>query len=399
MQGEEGAPASVPFAACLGRHRTSIILTLLAFAVAMTGILATIGVAIGGDSPRYVDGADRLLRGQGLHGVQSAYAGYIAVVAFARLIGTGLTGVVVQIGAVLAAATALVWLGSRLGHVEVGVLGAAFFLLFPEIAAWHAYILTDSLYTSTVVLCVWATHRATELGGRAYAPAVALVLLGALLRPTGWVLPPAIAGYLAISLLRTRRGQAAGLLAVLIVCAGLALAVRPLRSGIESQSPARMLRRGQVIWGHDASRAHMPADGTVGDGRGAYVRYVLRHPTSVARLMATRVFTELAHIRPYYSRAHNAMIAAVLVPVYLLAGLAVLRGRRNPLVLLILGVIAAHLVVVALFFADWDGRFLIHVLPLVGLLAATSAESLTARHRVVPSGARRSNETGATPGW
>ena len=46
------------------------------------------------------------------------------------------------------------------------------------------------------------------------------------------------------------------------------------------------------------------------------------------------------------------------------------RTRRHALTSLLAAVIAGHLLTVALTFADWDGRFLLYVLPAIGVLAA-----------------------------
>ena len=51
-------------------------------------------------------------------------------------------------------------------------------------------------------------------------------------------------------------------------------------------------------------------------------------------------------------------------------------ARRKPLAQLAIAVILAHLLVVALTFADWDGRWLLYVLPLIGLLAAVGVSGL-----------------------
>src|SRR4051812_19287452 len=78
--------------------------------------LAVHGVALGGDTPRYVGGGDALFHGDGLDGRQALYAGYIVLVGLIRFAGLGLSGVVVaQILLAVAGTAAVFALARRLG--------------------------------------------------------------------------------------------------------------------------------------------------------------------------------------------------------------------------------------------------------------------------------------------
>ena len=94
-----------------------------------------------------------------------------------------------------------------------------------------------------------------------------------------------------------------------------------------------MLRRGQTIWDYDGWRLSMPAEPCpIGRQQRDRARstYAVAHPLSTAALMAARVGVHFAHVRPFYSTAHNAAIVSWLVPVYALgasAGGACARTR------------------------------------------------------------------------
>ncbi|HYY55743.1 MAG TPA: hypothetical protein VE842_00350, partial [Pyrinomonadaceae bacterium] len=95
-------------------NMASAVLVSLFLAVNLT-LLISGGIRLGGDSPRYLEGADNLLRGLPLQGRQISYSGYALLIAFCRLSGTGLPGVVfVQLVLAAAAAVALYDLGRRL---------------------------------------------------------------------------------------------------------------------------------------------------------------------------------------------------------------------------------------------------------------------------------------------
>jgi hypothetical protein len=121
----------------------------------------------------------------------------------------------------------------------------------------------------------------------------------------------------------------------------------------------------------------MPADDQPRSGWLSDLRYVARHPGPTLALGARRVAMEMAHVRPYYRVRHNVMIVAVLLPLYALAAVGIAATWRHPLTHLLLGVVAAHLLLVAVCLADYDGRFLLHVMGPLAALAAAGVGRLT----------------------
>ena len=81
--------------------------------------------------------------------------------------------------------------------------------------------------------------------------------------------------------------------------------------------------------------------------------------------MIARLAVYVAQVRPFYSTAHNTMIALWLLPLYACAALGLWALRNQPLAWWCAGVVATQAVVVALTHADYDGRYLAHVMPLV----------------------------------
>lgn len=341
----------------------------------MAAWVAARGPRFGGDTSRYLDGADRLLAGTHLVGKQAAYTGYIAVVAVARRVG----GLSLVVALQLAVALALAWsarqLARELGATTLALAVPAYVLLQPEIATWHGYILADSLYTSAVVVVTWLLVRSRGRAGVHAAIAMAATLLAATIHPSGWTLPPLAAAYLVLARTRTAAARAAGIAAVAVGSALLLLLVPVVAAGIEEEAPAVVLRRGEVVYGYEGLRLAVPSEGS-GTGIEAIAHYCARHPGACARVSAARVVVEVGHVRPYYSTAHNIVIVATIWPVYLLAGVALVRRRRQPLVWLLAAVVVAHLGLVAATWADYDGRFLVHILPVVVVLASLcNAES------------------------
>ncbi|MGE3342148.1 MAG: glycosyltransferase family 39 protein [Vicinamibacterales bacterium] len=334
-------------------------------------LLAWSGVKVGGDTGIYIDGATALLNGQPLTERQPSYLGYIAVVAAFQAIGAGLTGLVIaQVAAAVVAAVAVYRLALELGGRVAGGLAVVWFAFDINTNRWHAYILSDALFMSCLAGSAWLVHVATARPARwsRYAVASVAMVAAGLIRPEGWfVIPAAVLYWVALAEEAAGR-KVAALGAGMAVCIGLYAVVAPRLGGnLQAVGPAEMLRSGQTIWEYDNWRVEMPDDPIWSSQTGsqAAVIYAVRHPISTAKLMGARLLVHTVHVRPYYSRAHNLVIAAWLLPLYAAAVAGAWALRRHPLLWWCGLVLATQSLVVALTHADWDGRYLAHVMPLV----------------------------------
>jgi 4-amino-4-deoxy-L-arabinose transferase-like glycosyltransferase len=375
------ATRTLDFLTSEGR-RGSLIRASVVFAVFVfinAALYAAHGIVQAGDTVRYLNGANHLLNGSGFQEKESSYLAYCALVALAKRLGGGLNAVVVvQIVVAACAAGALYSLGKELHGRGAGLAAALLFVANPDIQRWNLYVLTDSLYISLVVLAVFSINRCVNRGGLWWAICVITLTFAALERPNGWVLLPIALIYWTATSNRPKRLRLGISLAIAASFVGLAAVVPVFSSGIAKENPTLMMERGQVIWGHDEDRLKMPAAGPEvesphwTDGLG----YALRHVPEVARLAIARVTTEVGHTRSFYSRVHNLFIVIWLLPLYTCAVMGFPSLRRKPLASLILAVLFCHLGIVSVTFADWDGRFLLYVLPLIGVLAASGVATV-----------------------
>lgn len=169
------------------------------------------------------------------------------------------------------------------------------------------------------------------------------------------------------------------------------LTVPLLTRGVSAENPTRMLYEGRVQWAPDEARMPMPVADEDDDSLVAGLRYLTQHPVDSARLALARVVRSLTAVRPYYSTIHNWAIIAYMTPVYILAIVGSARVWKQPLVGLIAAVVVTHMAIVAATFADYDGRFLLYVLPLIIALAGVGVSQIVpSRWFVSPSGMKGS---------
>ena len=360
------------------KHHALIVIAASLF----TGLMALLayGVRFDGDTVRYTNGAMHLLTGQPFEAKEASYLGYVAVVATAFSAGAGpLSVVLFQILVGVLAAITLYDLSRELYGAHAALISSAIFILNIDIARRHVYILTDSLYISFIVIAVWAIHRAAVFRGLWFPVAIVVVTFTALLRPNGWLLVPIAIVYL---LWRTVRSRAWAVVALVIVVAALVAVtavVRPVRSAVDAERPDHWLRAGVIIWGYEQWKLPMPSDNAPEQGWTSGLIYAAQHPVASARLALTRLAVELLHVRPYYTAGRNALILAFYPLLYVLAIAGFARARAHPLGWLAASIIGTHLALVALTFADWSGRFLLYVVPLLSLAAGGGAITLSER--------------------
>lgn len=354
--------------------------SLAIFAAANLAWLALTGVHTGGDTGLYLDGARRLLDGQPLVDREPSYVGYVAVVAASQFLGSGLVGVALfQIAIATLAAGAVYRMGTELGGARVAVLATSLLTVDFDVNRWHSYILADSLYLSAFALSVWLVYRASNEPFRIsrYLAALLLLMASSLIRPEGWFVLPAAGLFWVARGVHGRWPRLGASAAVVVASLGVALLVAPRVSGnVSAVDPAEMLRRGQTIWDYDGWRVPMP----VANGSDA-IAFATEHPIATAELMLARLGVHLAHVRPFYSSAHNLVIVLWLVPVYALTALAVWRRWPHSLTRWCALAFASQALVVALTHADWDGRYLAHIMPIVYPFVAMGAWMLVTRLR------------------
>jgi hypothetical protein len=339
-----------------GKNRIAVAWLVAGSVATNLALLAMVGFHRGNDSDRYLEGASDLVAGRSFRGPTGwLYLGYNALVAMTHALGSGPSGVIaVQILVAACATAALFDLGKELGGRWAGVLAAGVFIVDYDIARWHLYLLTDSLYISLVSIATWAAHRAVGRGVGAYAGAAAILLATALIRPNGWVMIPIVVVYWAIRSEGRNTWKIAAAFLVVALCLGGAGVVAAVQFG-RSQPVAPAGKR-------EVNRQGLPF------ARVMTLRDRL-NPTRIPR----RLFTELRHVQPDYSTRHKVMVAVMLTLVYPLAILGLAKSRGTPLARLMAAVVACHLAIVCITFPDRDGRYLLYVFPLLLVFAARAA--------------------------
>lgn len=346
-----------------------IVIAVIALAVLVNlALFVLLGLRLGGDAGRYLEGADKLLQGQPLTARQQVYFGYICLLAAVKWLALDQRVVyVIQIAASCAATVAALQLGRRVGGAIAGVVTALVWILCYDIQKWNFYLLTESLFYSSVMVSCWLIVRPLEKRSH-LAVAIAGLLVMASLRFNGFVFALVMLLALLFAVRGVSRAFVAAALVVLLLTPA-AGAVSPFRSaesgpGIAREGTLGYLTQGQVIW-ETMTIPMPPAPDSSGSVAGDVVKYVAAHPVAVARLYAYRLAHYLFAWNPRFSSKHTLVTTAQWIAAYLFAAIGWLamrrRGERRLLLLPALFVVQGVLVMLTV--GDNDCRYSYYAAP------------------------------------
>ena len=134
---------------------------------------------------------------------------------------------------------------------------------------------------------------------------------------------------------------------------------------------------GTIIWGYEIAKVKMQGSipveiANIENPLSQMAMFIIDKPGYFFRLAAEKLGYFFLHTRPFYSTVHNSFLVLTLLPIYFffLIGLAFGIKNKSATVLVVL-IIGFQSFMVALTFADWDGRHLEVILPMIFVIAAS----------------------------
>lgn len=324
-----------------------------------------LGLRLGGDSGRYLAGAQRLAQGLELVEKQADFWAYTQLV---RLTGASQDGfwllVAVQMALSILAGLTLYHAGREAFGRSAGLLAAILYLAWPDLQQWNLYLLTDGPFNSVLAICLGLSLISQR------RPLAWLGLLPGLL-VLAWLRPEGVVFYLpfAAGLLAQRQPGAAVTLLVL----GAAIWLLRPPSTRATTDIMQQWQLGTVIWGYAPPLGGLELEPAAYQGSlaGMLWRALVEDPLLVVGILLRRAFWFLFHARPYYSTTHNLLAAGSSLALLVLAtwgAVTALAGGRQRVTAW--GLVLTQLCLTCLTWADWDGRFFTRITPALILLAA-----------------------------
>lgn len=366
-------------------QRASLLCLGLLWLLVQLSCYLAYGIRVGADSAVYIDYAHRLLEGQWPEGRLLWYTSYISLLAGIFALG-GHTGwvVVVQMSFSALAAFAL-W--KAIKHLSADSLTAFLavflYIVWIKIHQWNIFIYTESVFTSLAIL----SFSVFFLSARAwqYTLAVLLIIITFFVRPSGFSF---LAGWLVYAVVVLPwPGRVKWLFVLTAGVTVLLLLNFMLTDFVLAESYAR----GEIIYPGIQLGVDVPDNlGLPAEDKPPLWRlllFIAYHPWYFAKLCLIKLSLFFANVKPYFSLLHNTLIVVLLYPLYALAvrGYRIMPGHRQEKYF-VLGFIFSQGLTVMLTTVDWDGRFLVPILPFIFIFSAFGIRSLI--KKPLPAGER-----------
>jgi hypothetical protein len=377
----------------------SIIAILLVWLVVQFTFFNILGVSFGGDSDRYISGAQALIHHNELSPKAYAYLGYILFVVPFLILPWGLGGVVAgQLVLSVLAIWAVYYLGKTMYSRRAGWLAAGGYVLFLKLHPWNFFILTDSFFISTAfiglafLVLVQTKKRSIydSLNNKVirilmWFAVIFILAMAISSRPDGLALLMSVAIYILYRLWRVN------FFMVLAATLGLFLIIVPVIYLLSENVIAHTYlvdeyAKGAVIWNYPPLYLSLPDNisSQIKPGNNPIINIILfaiDKPLFLSQLIGAKLFYFFAHVRPFNNVFHNVAIIITLYPLYGLAWASVLRKNSRPdIKILLVTLILIKAIIAAFTFADWSGRFLLHIIPAIIVLASGEVDHFMARN-------------------
>ncbi|WP_125185321.1 hypothetical protein [Botryobacter ruber] len=355
-----------------------LIFLFILWAAVQLGMYLAFGVRTPVDTDVYVADAKGLLSGS-LPGERTIwYLGYTSFLASVFFFKGGLSAVVAL--QVLLSGIAGFCLYAAVKQISgqkfIALLALFLYVAWVKIHQWNFYIYTESVFTS---MCIISFFLLLKCEKRWHYVLLAVPLLFTfLVRPTGFGFFVGLACYFLGSLNKIRISKGTLItVGILVVAFGAVLLNKMLGTHILIES----YLKAEIIYPNISLGVQAPADLTVPPTHYPplvrMVLFVVQNPLYFAKISSIKFFLFVSNVKPYFSWLHNLLIVTVLWPLYYFAyqGFRVFPPNRKEHYFII-GYILTQVLTVTLTTENWDGRFLVPVLPFVFILSAIGITSL-----------------------
>jgi hypothetical protein len=334
------------------------------------------------DSPRYLEYAHQLQLGFYVDPHNIWYIGYVGFIFLIQRISTDpafliLVQYLFSFLGVLALYETYVTLFQRRKPALITSLS---FIFFIELITWNSYVLCEAFYVSMICFSLYFLSRYYQTPRPAtLVPLFIILPLTIIIKPTGWAILLALAavGWYQLSL---RWKQVAWRIALTL---GVVIAaLGSLEVLFSSFRIVENYQTGELVYGISTLPSKPQYDPLI-IGSNALVEpeqhrfklftiahFILLNPWYWSKLFFLKICYFLAHIRPYWSWYHNLYSILYLLPCYYLAMRAIGKRMEKPIVIFCSVFLTLHTLAIGLTSVDWDGRFLMPLLPVIFLLAS-----------------------------
>lgn len=364
-----------------------IILGIIFLAI-NTVLYQKIGIKIANDSPRYLEYSNLIITKNIFYKAHDFwYLSYVLFITIVKLFTDNCLYIVLLQIIISWLSIVAIYKSSFLLFKENAIAFATSiaYLSFIEISSWNFYILSESFYSSMMCIAIYLVIR-THLNPTYKNLILCFIacLVTFFTKPTGIALCFA-AGILLLNQNKNYVLKTPKYLLVTFAIILPTLIYILINRMLESFVLIENYLLGEIVYGV-TTIPNLPSMDTMtidvdmakiivpDKSHSPIVRiflFFIQNPAFFIKLSSLKLFWFLVHCKPYYSLIHNVFIAVLLYPIYLFFGISLSKNAIDkPIKVFILCFVIANCLIVSLTSEEWDGRFLMPILPVLFLVGA-----------------------------
>lgn len=360
------------------------------------------GIKIMVDSERYLSYARNLSEGFYIEPHDFWYFSYVLFIYTIKLFSQESSVIIIcQYIIGYLAVVAIYETGLLLFNHKLRALFPALLMIgFIEIPMWNSFILSEPFYISFTCFSIYFLVALYKEGINPFRliAAILIVLITVFSKPTGIALLGGVGAllfYRAVSKVKPKAFKSALLGGACVLFLLLTNKMLSTYTLIENDYV-----KGEIIYGISGLPNHsayeklkvMPPDNLYIPAAEhpplvRIVSFIIHHPIYWLKLFFAKFYYFIMHIRPYWSVSHNLFSLLFLIPIYGLSIRSlVIRKFPKEIWLFLMPYFTIHILSVCLSTVDWDGRFLMPLLPVLFLLAAAGIPNtvMSACQKILP---------------
>jgi hypothetical protein len=335
------------------------------------------GYILGGDSFRYINGANQIINFKMPNDKGVGYLGYIFYIAIFQYFKLDLTIVILsQILFSFISSLCIFKITKKFSSHTGGVFALSLYLFYFPLQKWNFYILTETLF---ICLIIFIVYLFIFFKKKYLYLLIFLIIFYMILRPHGIILIPCLVLSLLVYLYSHNKLK---LFYLMII--GLLIFAFPilylLNGYIKNENVINSLISNVIIWGYDNKSDHLEFKNSNinNDLMSLLIFYKDNFYLSTVAFFK-KIFFFYFSIRPFYSDFHNyyiTLLNLIYWPTAIL-GLFKLYNKNNIGITLIYFLIIFFTFAIGLTWVDWDGRFFHYILPLIFILSGIGFHNMS----------------------
>ena len=335
------------------------------------------GYILGGDSLRYIRGANKILKFEMPEGKSASYLGYMSYIAIFQYFNLNLKFLVFsQIFLTFVSSLCIYKITKKFSSHLAAVIVLSLYLFYLPLQIWNFYILTETAFVCSAIFIIYFFI----FFEKKYLPLLFFFIIFYIaLRPHGIILIPSLSLSLLIWLYFKNKFKLFYFLVICLIVLSFPI-LSLLNYYMENEDIINTVAKKGVIWGYDNENNFLEFKTHTNIDKDLISLFIFFKNNFYAFTMAffKKLWFFNFRIRPYYSDFHNYYIIIynlIYWPVAIF-GLFKLYNKNSLGIILMYFLVIFFTLAVGFSWADWDGRFSLYILPLIFIFAGVGIHNV-----------------------